>query len=447
MCRCLELAGTVSPFISMARPVYHSSCSAAPSMSAFILVMVLPVSITSVRRSSSPRSRMRLATALRYFPRSLISSAAQAGCAFSAAATALLTSDASPATNSPIRSSLAGLPDSIHLLASPAMSSPPISICPFIWACTFMTNPPGILAARCRCNWRAECCPPTLYRGYGGWTSGPPLPLLRRSRQGFVHEPPAPLSRRAHRQPSPSARPAARPRRLRRRHHRPPAPDRRRERGDPQRRTAAGGCRPQGHHRRRVPARHLLGFVHVLGHFRSGDRADRGYRLRQLRHAWPPDGAAHPQGGRPRRLEGPAERRRLPLPQVADRSHAQSHAQDHAARSLLHPLSRRPRQYQPRGLSRPRCILVRPGQGLSRGNALTRGGGLQLFADRRDLAGQTWRSPRGSAAAGARRRLARSAQDLYRCCQRRRCRRASRHDHRRAHLPQPGPDLAGRRRL
>src|SRR6267142_1416793 len=147
MCRCLELAGTVSPFISIASPVYHSSCSAAPSMSAFILVMVLPVSMTSVCRSSSPRSRMRLATALRYFPRSLISSAAQAGCAFSAAATALFTSDASPATNSPIRSSLAGLTDSIHLSASPATISPPISICPFIWACTFMTKLPGVIAA------------------------------------------------------------------------------------------------------------------------------------------------------------------------------------------------------------------------------------------------------------------------------------------------------------
>ena len=52
---------------------------------------------------------MRLAICLRYFPRSLISSAAQAGCAFSAAATALFTSAASPAGNSPIFSSVAGL--------------------------------------------------------------------------------------------------------------------------------------------------------------------------------------------------------------------------------------------------------------------------------------------------------------------------------------------------
>src|SRR5947207_2883492 len=85
MCRFLALAGMVSPFISMARPVYHSSCSADCSMSPFIFEMVLPVSITSVLRRSSPRSRMRLAICLRYFPRSLISSAAQAGCAFSAA--------------------------------------------------------------------------------------------------------------------------------------------------------------------------------------------------------------------------------------------------------------------------------------------------------------------------------------------------------------------------
>src|ERR1700704_5013535 len=84
MCRCLELAGTVSPFISIARPVYHSSCSAACSISPFILAIVLPVSSTSVCSNSSPRSRMRLAIALRYLPRSLISRAAQAGCAFSA---------------------------------------------------------------------------------------------------------------------------------------------------------------------------------------------------------------------------------------------------------------------------------------------------------------------------------------------------------------------------
>ena len=54
----------------------------------------------------------------------------------------------------------------------------------------------------------------------------------------------------------------------------------------------------------------------------------------------PPDGAAHPAGGRPDRMEGAAERRRFPLPEIA---HA-AHAQDHAAGALLHPLSRRPPQ-------------------------------------------------------------------------------------------------------
>src|SRR5204862_241056 len=83
-------------------------------------------------------TRMRLAICLRYFPRSLISSAAQAGCAFSAAATALFTSAASPAGNSPIFSSVAGLTDSIQLSASPETIWPPISIWPFIWACTFI---------------------------------------------------------------------------------------------------------------------------------------------------------------------------------------------------------------------------------------------------------------------------------------------------------------------
>ena len=108
-------------------------------MSTFILVMVLPVSITSVRSNSSARSRMRSASLCRYFPRSLMSSAAQAGCAFSAAATALFTSAASPAGTSPIFSSLAGLTESIQLLAWPATRSPPISIWAFMgWAWTFM---------------------------------------------------------------------------------------------------------------------------------------------------------------------------------------------------------------------------------------------------------------------------------------------------------------------
>ena len=139
MWRCFALAGTVSPFISMARPVYHSSASAAPSMSTFILVMVLPVSMTSVCSSSSARSRMALASLCRYFPRCLISSAAQAGCAFSAAATALFTSAASPAGTSPIFCSFAGLTESSQLPASPATSSPPISMWPFMGcACRFM---------------------------------------------------------------------------------------------------------------------------------------------------------------------------------------------------------------------------------------------------------------------------------------------------------------------
>ncbi len=66
-------------------------------------------------------------------------------------------------------------------------------------------------------------------------------------------------------------------------------------------------------------------------------------------HPRPPHGAAHPEGGRPHRLERSAERRRFPLSQVAD----DAHAEDHAARPLLHPLPRRPRQYQPRRLSGP----------------------------------------------------------------------------------------------
>src|SRR5262249_18050793 len=169
--------------------------------------------------------------------------------------------------------------------------------------------------------------------------------------------------------------------------------------------------RPTRRHRRRVPARHLFRRLHQRRHFRREDRNDGGTRLDQVAKPWPPDGAAHSNGCRPHRLEGTTERRRLSLSQVADHAHAQ----DHAPEPLLHSLSRGARQYQPRCLSRPRHLLVRPGRSLRPRNALARGRRMPLSADRRNVAGETRRSARASVAGGARRRLARSPAHLRRC--------------------------------
>src|SRR5262249_3692980 len=101
----------------------------------------------------------------------LISSAAHAGCAFSAAATALLTSVASPAGKTPIFSLFAGVSHSVHLFASPAPISPPLSIFPFLLACSVLTIlPRGPLPAALA--WARSI----LYRGSQDWTRRPLVP-------------------------------------------------------------------------------------------------------------------------------------------------------------------------------------------------------------------------------------------------------------------------------
>src|SRR5262245_38684594 len=139
------------------------------------------------------------------------------------------------------------------------------------------------------------------------------------------------------------------------------------------------------------------------GEFRRGTYSDAftsgGARLDQVAKPRPSDGAAHSNGCRPHRLEGTTERRRLSLSQVADHAHAQ----DYAPGPLLHSLSRGARQYQPRCLSRPRRLLVRPGRSLRPRNALARGRRMPLSADRRNVAGEARRSACASIAGGARR--------------------------------------------
>ena len=56
--------------------------------------------------------------------------------------------------------------------------------------------------------------------------------------------------------------------------------------------------------------------------------------------------------------KGPQNAEDFRLPEIVDHAHAE----DHPARPLLHPLSRRSRQYQPRRLSRSRRVLVGPGR-------------------------------------------------------------------------------------
>ena len=196
-------------------------------------------------------------------------------------------------------------------------------------------------------------------------------------------------------------------------------------------------------HRRRVPARHLFGFVHQLGHFRRQRRSDRPGRLDAV--------ASH------------GHRMARRIPKVVDRIEWKGPQNAGDFRFLKSLTSRTPKITLPgpcyihyragrRNISRDVYpdlddVLVGPGRGLSSRDALARPGRLQLSADRRDLADQARRPARARLAGGARRRLARSAAHLYRRHQRGGRGRAGRHDDRDSHLPQPGPELAGRRRL
>ena len=84
---------------------------------------------------------------------------------------------------------------------------------------------------------------------------------------------------------------------------------------------------------------------------------------------------------------------------------------------------------------------------LYQGNTIVGGCGLHLPATRRDVAGQARRSARSRTLERARRRLARSPENLHRRHQRRRRRRPARNNGRNSHLPQPGSELAGQCRL
>ena len=150
-----------------------------------------------------------------------------------------------------------------------------------------------------------------------------------------------------------------------------------------------------------------------------------------------------PQGGRSHRMEGAAERRRFPLSEVADQ--------------------RTPKITLPG----PCYIHYRAGRGnisrevypdldtfwsdlvaaYHRGDALARRSRLQLSADRRDLAGQARRSAR----AGLLAERGDDWRDLLRIyigvINAVVAGAPGRHDDRHPYLPQPGPELAGRRRL
>ncbi len=230
------------------------------------------------------------------------------------------------------------------------------------------------------------------------------------------------VPRRAYRQPDPATgtaggTPAAHRRRARSRRTARGRGRRHRHGGED-----AGGDRPAGRDRRRVPARHLFRQLHQRRARRRRGQDDGKRGLGTFAEPRPPHGAPHPRGHRPHRMEGTAERGGLQLSAIAHHAHGQ----DHPARPLLHPLPRRTRQYQPRGLSRPRRLLVRSRHRLCAGDELARRGRLPLPADRRDLAGQARRSARADTPCRARRRLARPPARLYRRGQRGRRRRARR---------------------
>ena len=142
--------------------------------------------------------------------------------------------------------------------------------------------------------------------------------------------------------------------------------------------------------------------------------------------------------------KGPQNAGDFRVPQVADHAHAE----DHAARALLHPLSRRARQYQPRRLSRSRCVLVRPGRSLHPGDAVAGGRGLHAICrstrprwsssairgcgNCSSERGDDWRDLLRSYIAAVNAVVAGAPEG---------------NDHRHPRLPQPGPELAGRCRL
>src|ERR1700730_4812540 len=90
--------------------------------------IVLPVSATSTRKSSSACSSSFLAKIIRISERSLTDIAAHAGQAASAAVTALSTSALVAEGSLPMTSSVAGLTESSHCWPTLSTSDPPISI-------------------------------------------------------------------------------------------------------------------------------------------------------------------------------------------------------------------------------------------------------------------------------------------------------------------------------
>jgi hypothetical protein len=148
----------------------------------------------------------------------------------------------------------------------------------------------------------------------------------------ICNDPSPAVSRRAYRQPVAAGEAVARKRAARGRTARSGRAHGDRERGHPPRGQAAGRGGTRGHHRRRVPARHLFGRLHQLRPVRRRRRADRAGGLDAVGNPRPPHGAAHPQDRRPHRMEGAAQRRRFSVLEVADAPDAEIHA----ARALLH---------------------------------------------------------------------------------------------------------------